>query len=92
MAVNVDIPGLLKDLRNPTGVIVVPVTQHEDIGLAQVDAKYSGVVFQRVFLPRVEKDTHVFAFYPQRQAMLGNKPFTGLIVDQNRNLCLGGRH
>ena len=61
------------------------MTQHEDIGFSQIDAEHSGVVLQNTSLTRIEKDTHVFSFYPHRQAVLGNKPLTGLIVDQDRD-------
>jgi len=43
MAVNVDVSSMRKDLSHPTGVIIMPVTQREDIGLTQIDAKGAGV-------------------------------------------------
>jgi hypothetical protein len=92
MAIDAGIMSLLEDLGNPARVIVVTMAQYEKLGLAQVNAKNPGVVFQRGPLPGVEKDVLAFGFDPQRQAMLRDEIAAGLIVNRYGNLHALGSH
>jgi hypothetical protein len=85
MAIHGEIPGLPEDQGDPTGVIVVPMTQHEDIGGTQIDAEHSDVVVECTSLPGIKEDTSIVGLNPHCETMLGKKPFAGTVVDQKRN-------
>jgi hypothetical protein len=68
------------------------MAEHEDIRSGYVEAKRSGVAVQRRSLPNIEEDPVALSLYPQRQAVLGDKAFTGPVVYHDGDSRIQGCH
>ena len=68
------------------GVVVVAVAEHDSVGLVESDAKSAGVGREYVSLARVEEDSRIAQFNPERQPMLSQQTSpSGCVLNQRCN-------